>query len=56
MPASISLLEFEAIAKTGYGVATIIEGKIVSLSFETKVAIAVVPGSVLMIVGAMAQG
>jgi hypothetical protein len=38
------------------GVATIMEGKIASLSFETKVAIAVATGFVLMVVGAMAQG
>ena len=42
--------------KWGDGVATIIEGKIVSLSIETKVAIAVATGFVLMVVGAMAQG
>jgi hypothetical protein len=33
-----------------------IEGKIVSLSIEIKVAIAVATGFVLMVVGAMAQG
>jgi len=32
------------------------EGKIVSLSIEIKVAIAVASGFVLMVVGAMAQG
>jgi hypothetical protein len=37
-------------------VAAIIEGKIMSLSIETKVAIAVATGFVLMVVGAMAQG
>jgi hypothetical protein len=41
--------------KSGEGAATIIEGKIVSLSIETKVAIAVATGFVLMVVGAMAQ-
>jgi hypothetical protein len=33
-----------------------IEGKIMSLSIETKVAIAVGTGFVLMVVGAMARG
>ena len=37
-------------------VTTITEGKIVSLSVEMKVAIAVATGFVLMVVGAMAQG
>jgi len=60
VPASISALKFDAISvkrnqKRGDGVATII-GKIVSLSIETKVAIAVATGFVLMVVGAMAQG
>jgi hypothetical protein len=32
------------------------EGKIVSLSIEAKVAIAVATGFVVMVVGAMAQG
>jgi hypothetical protein len=59
--ASISALKFDAISqkrnqKRGDGVATIMEGKIVSLSIETKVAIAVATGFVLMVVGAMAQG
>ena len=40
----------------GDGVATIIEEKIVSLSTQTKVAIAVATGFVLMVVAAMAQG
>jgi hypothetical protein len=38
------------------GVAAIIEGKIMNLSIETKVAIAVATGFVGLIVGAMAQG
>jgi hypothetical protein len=37
-------------------VAAIIEGKIVSLSIEIKVAIAVATGFVLMVVGAFGQG
>jgi len=44
------------IKKRGDGVAAIIEEKLVSLSIETKVAIAVATGFVLMVVGAMAQG
>jgi hypothetical protein len=36
--------------------ATIIEGKIMNLSVEAKVAIAVATGFVVFIVGAMAQG
>ena len=32
------------------------EGKMINLSIETKVAIAVATGFVLMLVGAMAQG
>lgn len=44
------------ITERGDGVATIMEGKIVSLSIETKVVIAVATGFVLMVVGAMAQG
>ena len=40
----------------GDGVAAIIEGKIMNLSIETKVAIAVATGFVVLIVGAMAQG
>ena len=36
--------------------AAIIAGKIMSLSVEAKVAIAVTTGFVLLIVGAMAQG
>ena len=44
------------IKKRGDAVATTIGGKLVSLSIETKVAIAVAIGFVLMVVGAMAQG
>ena len=51
--ASITALKFEATykgkIKTGVG-------KIMSLSIETKVAIAVATSFVLLIVGAMAQG
>jgi hypothetical protein len=61
--ASIRALKFESIkkrenSKTGgvIGLATIIEGKIMNLSVETKVAIAVATGFVVLIVGAMAQG
>jgi hypothetical protein len=54
VPAFISVLEFEAIPKMGQRGSTIMEGKIASLSFETKVAIAVATGFVLMVVGAMA--
>ena len=58
--ASVSALKFEAIykeekSKTGR-VAAIIEGKIMNLSIEAKVAIAVATGLVVLIVGAMAQG
>jgi hypothetical protein len=38
------------------GFSAIIEGKIMNLSVEAKVAIAVATGFVLLIVGAMAQG
>jgi hypothetical protein len=62
-PASITALKFEVtynkgeIQKRGViGVAAIIEGKIMNLSLETKVAIAVATSLVLLIVGAMAQG
>jgi len=60
-PASISALKFEAIKKRenqkgGQRIAAIIEGKIMNLSVETKVAIAVATSFVLLIVGAMAQG
>ena len=59
--ASVSALKFEASykeekSKTGQRVAAIIEGKIMNLSIETKVAIAVATGLVVLIVGAMAQG
>jgi hypothetical protein len=60
--ASIGAVKFEGdikkakSKKRGDGVAAIMEGKIVSLSIETKVAIAVATGFVVMIVGAMAQG
>ncbi len=37
-------------------VATIIEGRIMDLSIETKVAIAVAMGFIVVIVGAIAQG
>jgi hypothetical protein len=37
-------------------IAAIIEGRIMNLSVEAKVAIAVATGFVLMVVGAMAQG
>jgi len=43
-------------SKTGQRVAAIIEGKIMNLSIEAKVAIAVATGLVVLIVGAMAQG
>jgi hypothetical protein len=60
-PASITALKFEVTCKgkikTGViGVAAIIEGKIMNLSVETKVAIVVATSFVLLIVGAMAQG
>jgi hypothetical protein len=60
--ASISALKFEAFEKRekfkngGHRVAAIIEGKIMNLSVEAKVAIAVATGFVVLIVGAMAQG
>ena len=40
----------------GIGVAAMTEGKIMNLSVEAKVAIAVATSFVLLIVGAMAQG
>jgi hypothetical protein len=44
-------------SKTGViGMAAIIKGKIMSLSVEAKVAIAVATGFVVLIAGAMAQG
>ena len=55
VPASISVLEFEAIPKTGLRGCHDNGREIVSLSIETKVAIAVATGFVLMVVGAMAQ-
>jgi hypothetical protein len=60
--ASISPPKFEAIKKGKIqkrgviGMAAIIAGKIMSLSVEAKVAIAVATGFVMLIVGAMAQG
>jgi hypothetical protein len=59
--ASITALKFEATTKKGKSkrgqrLAAIIEGKIVNLSIETKVAIVVATSFVLLIVGAMAQG
>jgi len=59
--ASINALKFEAYLQKenqngGDVIATIIEGKIMNLSVETKVAIAVATSLVLLIVGAMAQG
>jgi hypothetical protein len=56
LPASISVLEFEAISKNGATGCHDNRREIVSLSVETKVAIAVATGFVLMVVGAMAQG
>ena len=60
--ASIGELKIEAIKKGKIqkrgviGVGAIIEGKIMNLSVEAKVAIAVATGFVVVIVGAMAQG
>ena len=59
--ASITALKFEATykkgkSKRGQRVAAIIEGKIMNLSVETKVAIAVATSFILLVVGAMAQG
>jgi hypothetical protein len=60
--ASISALKFEGtkkgkMQKRGViGVTAIIKGKIMNLSVETKVAIAVATSFVVLIVGAMAQG
>jgi hypothetical protein len=57
--ASISALKFEATytgkIKTGQRIAVIVEKKIMDLSVETKVAIAVATSFILLIVGAMAQ-
>ena len=59
-PASISALKFEGTykekIKTGQRIAAIVEGKIMNLSVETKVAIAVATSFILLIVGAIAQG
>jgi hypothetical protein len=57
----MSALKFEAskkgkIQNRGSSGWPIIEGKIMNLSVETKVAIAVATGFVVLIVGAMAQG
>jgi hypothetical protein len=57
----MSALKFEASKKgkiqhRGSSGWPIIEGKIMNLSVETKVAIAVATGFVVLIVGAMAQG
>jgi hypothetical protein len=54
--ASMSALKFEAFKKGGHRMTAIIEGKIMNLSVETKVAIAVATSFVVLIVGAMAQG
>ena len=55
LPASISALKFEAVKKGEVTVvANIIEGKIMNLSVETKVAIAVAMSFVMLMVGAMA--
>jgi hypothetical protein len=54
---SSSALEFEAKSRKGGDRGLpFTRGKIVSLSIEIKVAIAVATGFVLMLVGAMAQG
>jgi hypothetical protein len=53
--ASIRVLKFDAISKTGRQGCYDDGRKNVSLSIETKVAIAVATGFVLMVVGAMAQ-
>jgi len=60
--ASISALKFEADDKREKSktpvteVAVIIEGSVMNLSVETKVAIAVATSFVVLMVGAMAQG
>jgi hypothetical protein len=60
--ASITTLKFEVtynkgkIQKGGQRIAAIIEGKIMNLSVEAKVAIVVATSFILLIVGAMAQG
>jgi Domain of unknown function (DUF4440) len=56
-PASISALKFEAIqTKRVTWASPSLKRKIMKLSIETKVAIAVATGFVVLIVGAMAQG
>ena len=58
--ASISALKFEAVEKTkdskpgGHRMTAVIKGKIMNLSVETKVAIAVATTFVVLMVGAMA--
>jgi hypothetical protein len=60
--ASISSSNFEAMTKGKFQkrrrteVAVIIEGSVMNLSVETKVAIAVATSFVVLMVGAMAQG
>jgi hypothetical protein len=60
-PASISALKFEAGEKGkdsktgGHRMTAIIKGKIMNLSVEAKVAIAVATSFVVLIVGAMAS-
>jgi hypothetical protein len=59
--ASVSARKSEAflkenIQKRADAVCVVIEGKIMELSVETKVAIAVATGFVVLIVGAMARG
>jgi hypothetical protein len=60
--ASISTPNFEAMTKgkisktAATEVAAIIEGSVMNLSVETKVAIAVATSFVVLMVGAMAQG
>ena len=60
--ASIGALKFEAMTKGKISkrrrteVAVIIEGSVMNLSVETKVAIAVATSFVVLMVGAMAQG
>ena len=60
--ASITTTKFEEMSDTqdpknrGDGGAAVTEGKMINLSIETKVAIAVTTGFLVLIVGAMAQG
>ena len=60
MWASSSALKFEAITKgkleKGHRGGSLIDGKIMNLSVEAKVAIAVATSFVALIVGAKAQG